>query len=140
MQQKIVGKMNSETLVYKIISNQDFRFPSQLRLIRAADYKRVFVNPVRTTDKFFTVLAVNNHLQHPRLGLAIAKKQIARAVARNRIKRTIRESFRLRRHQLNSLDIVVLARRDAGKAAQELLRSSLERHWQKLADRCGIYS
>jgi len=109
-------------------------------LTKAADYKKVFGNPVKTVDRFFTLLAVRNQLQHPRLGLAIAKKQINRAVARNLIKRTIRESFRLRQHQLDSLDIVVLARRDAGKAPRELLRRSLERHWQKLVDRCGLYS
>jgi len=109
-------------------------------LTRAADYKNVFDNPVKTVDRFFTLLAVRNQLQQPRLGLAIAKKQINRAVARNLIKRTIRESFRLRQHQLDNLDIVVLARRDAGKAPRKVLRSSLERHWQKLADRCDIYS
>lgn len=65
-----------------------------------------------------------------RLGLAIAKKQIPRAVDRNRIKRVIRESFRL--HQLQDHDFVVLARRDTASATNRQLSRSLARHWERL--------
>jgi ribonuclease P protein component len=60
----------------------------------------------------FTVL--DNGLAVTRLGLAIAKR--ASAVERNRIKRVVREVFRLRRSTLPAgLDLVVSAR-DFGKA------------------------
>jgi ribonuclease P protein component len=86
------------------------------------------------------VLATNNPLPHPRLGLAIAKKAIKKAVARNRIKRTVRESFRLQKQQIVNIDIVVLARGDAANADVQILRKSLERHWLKLVDRCDSCS
>jgi ribonuclease P protein component len=85
-------------------------------------------------------LAIESHHEHPRLGLAIAKKNIRKAVTRNLIKRAIRENFRLQQHQLPCIDIVVLARRDAVNASPALLKKSLDKHWLKLIDRCKSYS
>ncbi|MGR8930823.1 MAG: ribonuclease P protein component [Gammaproteobacteria bacterium] len=122
------------------MSANDFSFPDLYRLRTPADYKNVFTAPVKSTDRYFTVLATHNPLPHPRLGLAIAKKAIRKAVARNRIKRTVRESFRLQRQQITNIDIVVLARSDAANADAHILRKSLERHWLKLVDRCDSCS
>jgi len=122
------------------LSAKDFGFPDLYRLRTPADFKNVFANPVKSTDKYFTVLAISNPLTHPRLGLAIAKKNIKKAVARNRIKRAARESFRLQRQQIVNIDIVVLARGDAASADLPMLKKSLERHWLKLVDRCDSCS
>ncbi|MDD2760320.1 MAG: ribonuclease P protein component [Methylomonas sp.] len=122
------------------MSAKDFSFPDLYRLRTPADYKSVFADPIKSTDRYFTVLATSNPLPHPRLGLAIAKKAIRKAVARNRIKRTVRESFRLQRQKIVNIDIVVLARGDAANADVHILRKSLERHWLKLVDRCGSCS
>jgi ribonuclease P protein component len=119
-----------------VCQNQRFSFPPQCRLLTPAAYKNVFAKAVKSSDKYFTVLAIRNQLDHPRLGLAIAKKVIKRAVDRNRIKRIARESFRLRQHTLTALDIVVLARKDALTASSEVLRISLEKHFLQLVKRC----
>lgn len=116
------------------------RFPPQLRLREPAEFKRVFAKAERSTDKYFTVLAVVNELDHPRLGLAIAKKNIKRAVDRNRIKRSARESFRLQQHDITNIDIVVMARRDAASTNSKILQASLDNHWLKLIKRCATYS
>ena len=118
------------------MSNQEFSFPSRLRLKTPADFQKVFSCPVKSTDRYFTLLAIKNQLEYPRLGLAIAKKNIKRAVDRNKIKRITRESFRLQQHQLTTIDIVVLARRDAANATSTQLTMSLEKHWQKLVKKC----
>jgi len=115
---------------------ESFSFPTQLRLGKPADYKKVFAKPVKSTDKFFTLLAIRNDFNHPRLGLAIAKKNIRKAVTRNLIKRAIRENFRLQQHTLINIDVIVLARRDAANASPDLLRKSLDKHWLKLINRC----
>lgn len=65
-----------------------------------------------------------------RLGLAIAKKQLPRAVDRNRVKRIVRESFR--EHQLQDYDVVVLARRETLTATNDELFASLRLHWKRL--------
>jgi ribonuclease P protein component len=116
--------------------NQDF--PPQLRLKKAAEYKKVFTNPVKSTDRYFTLLAAQNDFAYPRIGLAIAKKMIKKAVDRNAIKRTVRESFRLQRHVMGNIDIVVLARKEALDASPDSLRKSLEKHWLKLVSKCAL--
>ena len=111
-------------------------FPRQLRIIKASDFKKVFKNPVKSTDRFFTILAIQNEYSHPRIGLAIAKKTVKKAVRRNAIKRITRESFRLHQHSLGSLDIVVLARKDILDATSDILRKSLEKLWDKAVLKC----
>ena len=117
--------------------NNDFSFPSKSRLKKPSEYKKVFTKHVKSSDRYFTLLAIKNDFNYPRLGLAIAKKQIKKAVDRNVIKRIIRENFRLQ-HQLGNVDIVVLARKEAVDVPCELLRKSLEWHWHKLVNRCVI--
>ncbi|MDD5034159.1 MAG: ribonuclease P protein component [Methylococcaceae bacterium] len=113
-----------------------FGFPHEHRLGKPADFKYVFEKAEKSADTYLTVLARVNDRGHARLGLAIAKKQIPRASARNRIKRLIRESFRLRQAELGSVDIVVLARSSARLSDGETLRNSLEKHWKALIKRC----
>ncbi|MCK9396481.1 MAG: ribonuclease P protein component [Methylobacter sp.] len=118
------------------MAEEVFSFPPQLRLKTPAEYKKVFAKPVKSSDQYFTLLAIRNDFDYPRLGLAIAKKNIRKAVQRNVIKRTVRENFRIKQHSLGNIDIVVLARREAVDAPLDLLRKSLERHWLKLVSRC----
>ncbi|MFI3155299.1 MAG: ribonuclease P protein component [Methylococcaceae bacterium] len=122
------------------MAEEVFSFPPQLRLKKPAEYKKVFAKPVKSSDQYFTLLAIRNEFDHPRLGLAIAKKNIRKAVQRNVIKRTVRENFRIKQHDLGNIDIVVLARREAVDAPLDLLRKSLERHWLKLVSRCDSCS
>jgi len=104
-----------------------------LRLLTAEDYKQVFAQPVRSSDRYFTVLARFDEKQPlPRLGLAVAKKHVRRAVDRNRIKRLLRESFRTHQQQLQGLDFVVLVKPGIHKADNSALFSSMEKHWQRL--------
>jgi ribonuclease P protein component len=72
---------------------------------------------------------------HPtaRLGCAISRKVSKLAVVRNRIRRTIRESFRHHRHTLPNLDILVIARSLSANQTNPVLRADLERIWQQLA-------
>ena len=68
-----------------------------------------------------------------RLGLAVAKKRLKRAVDRNRIKRLIRESFRQHRAILGGLDIVVLVKAGIEQADNRALLRALQRHWRHLS-------
>jgi len=73
------------------------------------------------------MLAIKNNSSKPRLGLVIAKKNVPKAVHRNRIKRLMRESFRLNPGLVERLDLVVLARKDADKLDNSLIRAKLEK-------------
>jgi ribonuclease P protein component len=61
----------------------------------------------------------------PRLGILISRKHAAAAVDRNRIKRSIREAFRLEQENLGSLDVLV--RPPYGRAAASYGVSELRR-------------
>ncbi len=89
----------------------------------------------RLHDDYFSLMVLANHESHPRLGLAIATRTFGTAVARNRIKRITRESFRLNQHSLPPVDVTVAARDAARGARAATLRASLERHWQTIARR-----
>ena len=75
----------------------------------------------------------NNGLGRARLGCAFSKRWLATAVARNRLKRIVRESFRLHHQQLGGMDVVVTAQRDLSAVPNAELRSSLDQHWKKVA-------
>lgn len=89
-----------------------------------------------SSDACFRVYACANQLT-ARLGMTVARTAVAGAVARNRIKRQIRASFRVRRAMLPALDIVVQTKAAASGASNPKLRASLEWHWQELTKQCA---
>lgn len=111
-------------------------FSRASRLLASREFKAVFADsPIRVSHKSLLLLARPNGLGLSRIGLVVAKKNIRRAVARNRIKRVVRETFRQREETAITLDIVFLARGglDAlpAKAQTELLNQS----WRRLAEK-----
>ena len=113
----------------KEISNT---FLKQDRLNTADEYSQVFKNAKRLSDEFLTVLVRNSKEPQAKLGLAIAKKQVKKAVLRNQIKRVVREAFRLRKQSLRGFDIVVLCRHKAGNISKTVLSGSINKHFDKL--------
>ncbi len=59
------------------------------------------------------------------------------AVERNRIRRVIKESFRLHQHEIPAVDLVVSARPKARDAPGRLLHESLAQLWKKVAEACA---
>lgn len=113
-----------------------FAFSKYLRLLNASDYKAVFDDaPFRASNQHLLVLSKPNQKPQPRLGLVIAKKNVRLAVQRNRIKRILRESFRLNQHQLPCLDFVVLARRNLDSLDNQQLHELFNKQWQKIINK-----
>lgn len=116
------------------------KFSRQSRLLKAAEFKTVFQQPIRSSDDCFRVLARVNGIQSHRLGMAVSKKACARAVGRNRIKRVVRENFRAKMVGTvsdNTLDIVVLPTAQAANLSNIVLDESLTAHWQRLTRKAG---
>ncbi|MCG8488561.1 MAG: ribonuclease P protein component [Chromatiales bacterium] len=114
-------------------------FPRNRRLLKPDEFRRVFSEGRRSSDRFFLVLAYPNRSVYARLGLAVAKKHCRKAVDRNRIKRIIRESFRLNQARLTGLDLVVVARHGAALADNRDCLNSLQHHWHRIAEQCAKY-
>jgi ribonuclease P protein component len=119
-------------------SNKDTSFRRNLRLIRTADFSIVFKNGDRSSDALFTVLGRNNQLGYARLGMAISVKAAGNAVRRNRLKRSVRESFHLVHATLPAIDFVVMAKPAAAGTERSKLTQSLDRHWQKVSKKCAV--
>jgi ribonuclease P protein component len=114
--------------------------PARLRLRHKRDFDAAYARGRRVSDGFFSVTARGNDAGTPRLGLAVAVKVAGGAVARNRLRRLIRESFRLHQHELPAVDLVVSARPAAAAAAAAsapVLRASLAALWKKVSEQCA---
>ena len=103
------------------------------RIRRSAEYKIVTGNKPARSDRFFVVYSRKASQTGGRLGVTVSRRVSAKAVDRNKIKRAVRESFRLHQGHIKKLDVVAIARRDARSANPRQLRSSLERHWRNLS-------
>ena len=113
-------------------------FSRAQRLLNAAAFDAVYSRRQRVVDDCFAVNAAPNQLPHARLGLSIGARSVGNAVARNRVKRLVRESFRRAAPQLAGLDLVVGARNGARTAHNAQLRGSLDQLWKKIRERCVV--
>jgi ribonuclease P protein component len=102
-------------------------FPKHLRLLRRNEFRRVYEEGKRRSAPLCTVFFRANGLAESRLGLTVPAT-VGNAVLRNRVKRRIREAFRLNRTGIpGGWDMVVNPRKDVARVpfvtlVQELMR------------------
>lgn len=110
--------------------------PRCSRLTRPADFKLSFKQGRRVHQPPLSVVFRDNGLMYPRLGLAIGKRQAKQAVERNRVKRQLREDFRLRAETLPALDCVVYLNAFSVGHNNRALRASIDGLWKKVKRKC----
>jgi len=89
-----------------------FRFTRKERLTHPGDFKRVMKTGRKLHSKNFILFLKENGQQCHRLGVVVSK-EVGPAAYRNRIKRVLREFFRLHKHRIKgALDIIVMAKRE----------------------------
>jgi ribonuclease P protein component len=112
-------------------------FSRAQRLVHKPQFDLVYQTGRKLGDQYFLLLARSNDLSHPRIGLSVSARTVGNAVNRNRIKRIIRDSFRLNSPRLPAADIVINSRPSARDASNAELRNSLAVHWINVVKRCG---
>ena len=136
MSSRRVGPRDASACLSSGVTGHGKRFAKQSRLVHPLEFKRVFRSSHRSADCLFVVVACANDKEQARLGLAISKKRVKKAVERNKIKRLIRESFRKNQTQLAGLDIVVISNKALGQTSNKQISESLQNHWLILLKKC----
>jgi ribonuclease P protein component len=102
------------------------KFPRARRLSGEKQFAVVFAKRNSAANRLIVVYAVPNGLRYSRLGLSVGKK-LGAAVRRNRIKRLLREAFRLEYPQLPAgFDLVCLPRAGAAGTLEDFRRSLVD--------------
>ena len=113
------------------------RFRPHERIRDPAVFRRAFERRKSVSDPSLIVYGVENGLDHPRLGISASKKKIRKAADRNRVKRLLREAFRLSKAELPAgLDLIVVPRNSALTFAQA--RAALPNLARSVARRLGL--
>jgi ribonuclease P protein component len=111
------------------------RFPKAVRLRTKTEFDRVYAAKCKAADGTLLMFVQPNGLAHPRIGLSVSRK-VGNAVVRNRVKRLLREAFRLSQHELPAgWDLVVIplapdrASLPAYQTSLRKLSHKLSRRW-----------
>jgi len=87
----------------------------------------------RVHNEHFIAVVARGEFGQCRLGVTVTRK-IGNAVMRNRIKRRVRECFRLNRHQLTGIwDINIIAKKVAADLSSEQIFQSLSNLFEKVS-------
>jgi ribonuclease P protein component len=116
------------------------RLGRALRLRRPSEFQLGYAQGRRFGNELFSATVRANAEAHPRLGQSVAVRIAGTAVNRNRLRRLVRESFRLRQHELPAVDIIVGVRAAARTTDNPALRAALDRLWNKIAQACSVSS
>lgn len=110
----------------------DHRFPPEARLHHSREFRQATARGRKSTTALLVLYVLPRSGGETRLGITASRK-VGKAVVRNRIKRTVRESFRHHRGGQGEralrrgCDYLVIARPAAGQAPPEQLRDQLVR-------------
>ena len=114
-------------------------FPRSCRILRSADFRVVYDNGIRLSHPLFAAFCLArfrgnepDRIEGARLGLTVPRA-LGGAVVRNRIKRRLREAFRLHHAEFGAWDIVLNPRR----AALAAPFPEIERAMRKVIEKCA---
>ena len=105
------------------------------RLRLRGDIDRLFEKGVSASDRCLTLIALRNDTGLRRMAVGVSKRW-GNAVRRNRLKRLLREAFRLSKHDIPpSLDLMLIPRVGVEEMTLEAAMGSLKKLAGKVADR-----
>lgn len=107
--------------------------PRQARLRKKSDFR--FRPYTRTSSRFFQI--VYSRQGKGRVGISLSRKVLRRAVARNRVRRLIREAFRHLLPELERVDVHLIGLATLSDTWRTLTRADLDDLFRELASGGG---
>jgi ribonuclease P protein component len=105
------------------------------------DFQKVYRQGKRYDGVLMTAFVLPNNLSHDRLGVTASRKALGNAVQRNRAKRLLKETFRVKRPSLSGLlqryDWVINAKRRLPSFKVTAVIEEFERLISKVANEEG---
>lgn len=123
-----------------MLNTKAFGFLSKQHIRHASEFDAIFKRGKRVSSGCFVLRYLKIERDYSRLGMVISKRQCALAVNRNRIKRVIREQFRLKQHALQGIDLVVLLKSSTKKIRDQEQAEWLEKLFSQLIVHCSSCS
>jgi len=104
-----------------------FMLQREHRLTDKRDFQKVFHHGQSFANRYLVLYFVrNSEREHFRVGFSVSKK-VGKAVTRNRVKRLLREAFRLEKGMVKEpMDFVVIARPSAAELDFEKIRQNVQ--------------
>ncbi len=115
---------------------KQFGFSSNIKIRKTKDFQQFFKRSHRLDDSAFRLYYRTNKFEFPRMGVITSKRNIRMATQRNRLKRIARDFFRLRQHDLDCMDIIIMAQKQSDRLDNNRLRECLEKLFAQLIARC----
>jgi len=109
------------------LSPKQESFPKTARLTKRSQFLRISRTGKKAFTPHFIVICQDNDRLGQRLGVTVSSK-VGNAVVRNRVKRTLREFFRMREQRFETnRDTLIIARKGAGELTYASFRTELHR-------------
>lgn len=112
-----------------------FHFPKESRLRKRSQFLYLSEHGKKIHTDSFIAIVMQGTVANNRIGITVSKK-IGNAVARNRIKRLIREYFRHNKRIISGpTDINIIAKRGLATLSNQMIVDKLDKLFRKIASR-----
>jgi ribonuclease P protein component len=112
-----------------------FSFKKEDKILKRKEFLQLQRCGKKIQDRNFLVIYSDGRFEKKRIGITVSKK-IGNAVKRNKIKRLIREHFRINRDKIaDFVDINVIAKKKAGEISADMVLKSLDGVFKKIPRR-----
>lgn len=110
-----------------------YKFPRARRIRTRREFQRVYEQSRLYRDEYFRIFYLKKDCSEAgRLGLSVSK-QLGKAHSRNRIKRILRETFRLHPHLSQGFDLIVQPKAAIAQLERQQLRERFRQALQALS-------